>query len=292
MYRFRVEIYYTDRKSSDTLEIVTVTRDTEVSHFDLGADILTMAKIWGMQVREVEGANAQESYQYVDHYVLRLSLNGITEPTRKLISDGLVGVPPGVGGLGHGTDGTRVREELLNAMKNRSGSHRTEQDRFVNAGMGTEQDMKEYAVWWRNRGLSDDLMEVIPGPMLLSTVRGSRGTLPVPMPILSGSLGAELKLRMERAYDQIDFTADKSLLNQLSALPQTLGGRPKWNVYSLRRGGAKLSRETMLDSGATEADINFHFGWFEEAMKGGKKRQVAYASTVPAERRMKVTKRF
>ena len=48
----------------------------------------------------------------------------------------------------------------------------------------------------------------------------------------------------------------------------------------------------MDKSGAKDEDINRHFGWQEEAMKGGKKRAVKYAGTLPAERRIRVTKLF
>jgi hypothetical protein len=48
----------------------------------------------------------------------------------------------------------------------------------------------------------------------------------------------------------------------------------------------------MLQSEAREEDINRHFGWLEEAMKGGKTRPVAYASTLPVGRRLAVTRLF
>ena len=38
-----------------------------------------------------------------------------------------------------------------------------------------------------------------------------------------------------------------------------------------------------------DEDINRHFGWMEEALKGGKKRAVAYASTLSVQRRLNVT---
>ena len=72
----------------------------------------------------------------------------------------------------------------------------------------------------------------------------------------------------------------------------SLYGVPKWNSHSARRGGTKKARATMLRSKAKEEDINNHFGWIEEANKGGKARQVAYAGTLEAQRRINVTRLF
>jgi hypothetical protein len=79
---------------------------------------------------------------------------------------------------------------------------------------------------------------------------------------------------------------------ELKSMPSNIHGKPKWNSHSCRRGGAKRARETMNFTEAKEEDINRHFGWVEEALKGGKRRQVAYAGTLPPARRISVTLGF
>ena len=289
---------YTDRKTSDTLETVTIARDTgEHSGFDAGQVIEDLASNWDMDIKSVKATGNSESYKYVDFYVLRVNLNGRSQESIDEIIHDIRTAPTGCGLGGQSTqDGKRIREELVAAVKHRSHHSRSEAERFVNVASGTYAEVRGIRHWWRQHGVSDDFSDQLPGPMLLTTVRGSRGTVPVPMAVTTGTLSSELKAHFEMAYDAVDFEADTDLANQLSALPSGLSGRPKWNTHSLRRGGAKLAREILLASGSTrsptEEDINFHFGWFEEAMRGGKKRQTAYASTVPAQRRMSVTKKF
>ena len=297
IYDSRVEVAYTDRKSSDTLETVTIARRTAASGFDAGQDILDLASQWGMAVKNVKPTSTSEGYSYVDHFVLRLSLNGLTDSDLSSVKAGLQRAPSGYGlGRQGQSAGQRIRDELAKVVDARGDHLRDEPDRFVNVASGTHAEVQQAMRWWNAHGIPQDRMEPLPGPMLLTTVRGSRGTLAVPMPVTTGTLSAELKARMESAYDEVAFHTDDGTRNQLSALPTGLSGRPKWNSHSLRRGGAKLAREILLASGATrspaEEDINFHFGWYEEAMRGGKKRQTAYASTVPASRRMSVTDRF
>ena len=293
IYDNRVEVSYTDRKTSDTLETVTITRGTAASGFDIGGVIKDIATQWGMAVRRVAPTPASEAYEYLDHYVLRASLNGIRPEIADRLQTGLERAPDMCGlGKRHESTGQRIRAELSKAITERSHHERDEADRFINLGMGTQAEIRKAEAWWKAQGIPAELLEPLPGPMLLSTVRGSRGTVPVPMPVTTGTLSAELKARMQRAFEEIDFTENPELRDQLSALPTGLSGQPKWNTHSLRRGGTKLARETMLESGAREEDVNFHYGWQEEALKGGRKRQVAYAATVPAKRRMNVTRLF
>jgi len=111
------------------------------------------------------------------------------------------------------------------------------------------------------------------------------------MPYTAGSLATCLKAEFEEAYEQLLQAGDPEVI-EASTLPSTLDGVPKWNSHSARRGGTKRARATMELSEAKEEDINYHFGWVEEAMKGGRKRQVAYAGTCEADRRVRVTCRF
>ena len=293
IYNNRVEVSYTDRKTSDTLETVTMSRNTEKSGFDAGQDILDIAQNWGFEIKDVKGSKATEFYQYVDFYVLRANLNGISDESFDAIVSGLHQAPNGNWlGLRTEPDGARIREELATMARARHDPDRAEADRFVNVAAGTKAEVEAIQAWWVQHGVSAKLLSPLPGPMLLTTARGSRGTLPLPMPVTAGTLSAELKSRMTSAFNEVDLTTNEELRDQLSALPSGLSGVPKWNTHSLRRGGTKLARELMVDSEAREEDINLHYGWFEEAMKGGKKRQMAYASTVPAKRRMRVTSLF
>ena len=112
------------------------------------------------------------------------------------------------------------------------------------------------------------------------------------MPYTPGSMSANLKNEFNQAYEHMIQNGTEDELMELASLRTTMQGKPKWNSHSCRRGGAKLSRYLMEDSEASEEDINRHFGWMEEALRGGKKRQVAYASTLPVPRRVRVTSWF
>ena len=110
------------------------------------------------------------------------------------------------------------------------------------------------------------------------------------MPFTPTSLAAELKREMEEAFAALE--PDGEAAAEIATLPTGLDGAPKWNTHSLRRGGAKKARDLMPVSKAMEEDINRHFGWIEEYMRGGKKRQIAYAGTLSATRRIAITKHF
>ena len=85
------------------------------------------------------------------------------------------------------------------------------------------------------------------------------------------------------------YCGDALVLDEIAALPLSLSRRPKWNSHSCRRGGTKKARDTAVASEALADDINRHFGWAEEAMRGGKRRQAAYAGTLPVIRRLRVS---
>ena len=88
IYADRVEVRYTDRKTSDTLETVTLARHT-ASGYDAGDVLLTLAREWGMQVRQVPSTPHQEAHEYIGFYVMRVSLNGVSTATRDLIARGI-----------------------------------------------------------------------------------------------------------------------------------------------------------------------------------------------------------
>ena len=94
---------------------------------------------------------------------------------------------------------------------------------------------------------------------------------------------------MKEAYQDTMERGSEAEYEELSALPMDLAG-PKWNSHSNRRGGTKRSRDTMEQSGARGEDVDRHYGWAIADFK--KTRQVAYAGTLPASRRMAVTAFF
>ena len=83
------------------------------------------------------------------------------------------------------------------------------------------------------------------GPLLCTTVRGTRGTVPLMMPYTPASLGAELKAKMDEAYDSLMASDEPLTADELSCMPLNLHGRPHWGSHSCRRGGAKHARETI-----------------------------------------------
>jgi hypothetical protein len=125
-----------------------------------------------------------------------------------------------------------------------------------------------------------------PAPLLLAT--GPGGVI-LPMAWTPGSLAAQLKAQFEAAAEAAESGGVQAELDEIATLPLSLSGQPRWNSHSCRRGGAKRARDLAHLSKAKSEDINRHFGWMEEAMRGGKRRAAAYASTLPVLRRLRVT---
>ena len=143
--------------------------------------------------------------------------------------------------------------------------------------------------WWQDRGWS---VMPDPAPVLRSTLAGST---PLAMPWHPGSLATRLRAHIVEAAEQAPGGGEIADQDETVVIPMSLGGKPKWGSHSCRRGGAKRARDLAHLWGASPdiyEDINRHFGWLEEAMKGGRKRQAAYASTLPVQRRIRVTKKW
>ena len=151
----------------------------------------------------------------------------------------------------------------------------------------------QYTTWWLERG-----WEVMPepSPMLRATLRG-RDAQDSMMELATGSLATQLTSHFTAAAEEQLANGEQEDRDEIATLPLSLGGLPKWNSHSCRRGGAKKARNMGYlwpdaDEREYSEDINRHFGWLEEAMKGGKKRQVAYAGTLPVGRRTRVTSKW
>jgi hypothetical protein len=285
-----VEVIYTDRKSSRTMEVVTLARNTENSGIDFGQDLYCLATEWGMAVTHVT-KKGLEPYDMLDFAVVRLDLKGLSQARMEKLKATILSAPDGSGlGVASTEDGQSLRKELCKAVDNRWQGDKDHT--YVNVACGTEKEMEEgqgISAWWEEQGFSV-LSEG--GPLLLTTVAGQKGRQPLMMPITPGSIAGELKALFDQTYRDLLDSEEPLDSEDISSLPTTPGGVPKWNSHSCRRGGARHARNLMLQSEAREEDINRHFGWLEEAMKGGKTRQVAYASTLPVGRRLAVTRLF
>ena len=237
-------------------------------------------------------------FKYVDSYVVRLNLQGLDAEDIKTLKEDLELAPdgPGLPG-GMKADGKKIRDELGVRAERRARSATPEYKRFINVGRGRLGELvtgitlfdpledgtpSPFTSWWLERGWE---VNIEPAPMLLATCRGNTV---LPMAWSPGSLAAQLKDEFEEAAAAaLEQNADAS--DEIAALPLSLSGKPKWNSHSCRRGGAKRARDTAKVSGAEPEDINRHFGWMEEALRGGKKRAAAYAATLSVLRRLAVT---
>jgi len=235
----------------------------------------------------------------VDAYTLRLNLHGLTPEEIEELKHDIMRAPASLA-LPSATEdaGKKIREHLCRTVDQRASHEVQGPKRYVNVGLGCleefavetspgcpedEMEPSEFAEWWLKQGWD---VNPDPAPMLLSSVRG---TTPVPMPWQPGSLAGQLKSMMEEAAEHAEHCGDALVLDEIAALPLSLSGRPKWNSHSCRRGGTKKARDTAVASEALADDINRHFGWAEEAMRGGKRRQAAYAGTLPVIRRLRVS---
>lgn len=307
IFHNRVEVKYTDRKTSDTLETVTLARNTLASNLDAGQDFLDLASAWGREVVTIKTQHGVEQYKYIDYYVLRLSLHGLLDPAINLLKEKLDEAPEGHGlGFWNG-DGQKIRDALKEYATRRV---TMEQGKcYINVAEGTreelshqpegthlpgDRDLNALGRWWREQGFE---VELNPGPLLCTTIAGSAGRIPLMMPYTPGSLAANLRVEFMEAYEQVLAEGLEDEVQEVTDLPVGLHGVPKWNSHSGRRGGAKHARYLMNnfddllhpERKTLPEDINVHFGWLEEALRGGKARQVAYASTTETTRRTAVT---
>jgi hypothetical protein len=229
--------------------------------------------------------------------VLRLNLQGLNESQINNLKDDIHLAPGGAGLPPASTEeGQRLRTQMSVGLLQRAVGD--DHKRYVNVALGRLHELAElpegetedhkrtptaFTQWWLSRGWE---VTPDPAPMLRSTVRGTQPSL---MPYSPGSLASTLKAEFEEAIEAAEAATDSAAMDEVAILPMTLAGRPKWNSHSCRRGGAKKAQDMADDSKADPSDINRHFGWLDEAMKGGKRRQTAYASTLPVLRRLRVT---
>ena len=287
IYSNRVECRLDHRKASDTAEFVTMARDTKNSNIDAGLEIKAMAEKWGRQLK-LGRTETGEIYEYVDYHVVRLNLRGAAEAEIDALSKDAAGRFAN----GH------QRRHLISEAKRRA-AHQNTNLRYLNVEGGTLAEMLEAVEWWRRRH-SQWEVEVVAGPLLCSTTRGSRGEKGSDQPWTPASLASELKEVFEAVFLEVvssdvaeaagATSSASELVGQLAALPANIKG-PKWNSHSCRRGGTKLAMELRDKSGASKDDVDRHYGWLTK--KNNTRRQQAhYAGMLPAQQRINVTLHF
>ena len=299
IYPNRLEVLYQDRKKSNTTEVVTLTRHTAKSDLDAGQAVLDLADEWGVHVATNKDRATGESYQWLDSYVLRINLQGLDASAIQQLKNDIRSSPEGPGMPPADTDdGKKLRDHLCAGLEKRPTGD--EHRRYVNVAIGQLDELAtvppgqnecsdhdriptSFTQWWLAGGW-DAVPD--PAPVLRTTVRGN---LTSPMPYTPGSLAGTLKAEFEEAMDTAEQTRNPDAMDEIAVLPLSLSGRPKWNSHSCRRGGAKRAQDQAHESKAEIHDINRHYGWMEEAKRGGRKRQTAYASTLPVQRRLRVT---
>jgi len=293
VYANRVEYRYDHRKASNTAEFLTIARHTKTSGFDVGARIIKMAAAHGRAMEE-SFTETGEFFQFIDYWVVRVNLQGMTDPDVEQLDR-----------LASRRVDVRTRKYLSREAKARRQAKDSNR-RFLNVEGGTKAEMEEALAWWRSqKGIEASMT---PGPLLTSTMPGSKGRVATNHAWAPASLAAVLKDTFNEVFEELTreqttnqlaahveqaagvSQAAEQLMQQLSSLPQNLDG-PKWNSHSCRRGGTKLARELMDLSGASTEDIDRHFGW-STGRGNTKKQQVAYAGMLPVARRVAVTEFF
>jgi hypothetical protein len=306
IYGNRLEVFFQDRKTSQTCEVVTMARGTKLSGLDPDHALQVLEQQWGLSRKEARDPVTKEKYSYFDSNVLRLNLQGLQadEDRRAKLQSDIMEAPAGPGFPGADTDeGRRLRKYLCGQVTRRANNKAADHMRYVNVGIGEVEALATmpaggradadriptaFTQWWVDQGWE---VTPEPAPLLRSTTSGG---LPTTMPWAPGSLAGVLKREFEAAAAAVELSGSPEEQDELSVLPLSMSGVPKWNSHSCRRGGAKRARQLAhMTEGITPAqideDINRHFGWMEEALKGGKKRAVAYASTLSVQRRLNVT---
>jgi hypothetical protein len=306
----RVEVYLDRAKNSTVRETVTISREME-SGIDFGADLLEFAAAWGITVSEVTADSTLEAYSYFDTAVVRVSLNGMTpERVEELAADL--------------DEAQQLHDRAIPALAAAARRRREQHDgaRYVNVCEGTLDELAPLVppgtrvpgreqpwwrpclescsdletgarmpgadlLWWLERGYDASIND---GPVLLSTIAGSRAAVVSTMPWTPGALAAELRAEFKEVYADLLLNGSEEERRELASIPAGPLGLPKWASHSCRRGGTKRARDTRHLTGASEEDINRHFRWHTAEFK--KNMQVSYAGMLSAEQRMAVTRHF
>ena len=272
IYKNRVEARFDHSKASDSREFTTLARGT-ASGLDMGRNLAELCAAWGRTAVHDQRAETGERYSYIDYYVLRVEIAGMTETELEAMLDEMERQPP------QGTDA--LKQKYLRAEAHRRLADDDDNRKYINVAGGRRIDMEERKDWWREN--VGGVVAVNPGPMLAATCNG--GTHPTDMPLQPGSLSNTMKKTFSSVYEQLLESNSEELEGQSAGLAMNLHG-PRWNSHSCRRGGTKKARE----GPASRELIDAHFRWGAKEAK--RQQQVAYASLEEAVRRIEVTAHF
>jgi len=272
IYKNRVEARFDHSKASDSREFATLARGT-ASGLDMGRNLAELCAAWGRTAVHDQRAETGELYSYIDYYVVRVEIGGMTETELESMLDEMERQPP------QGTD--EYKQKYLRAEAHRRLADDDDNRKYINVAGGRRMDMEERKDWWP--GNVGGVVAVNPGPMLAATCNG--GTHPTDMPLQPGSLSNTMKKTFNMIYEQLLESDSKELEVQSAGLAMNLHG-PRWNSHSCRRGGTKKARE----GPASREMIDAHFRWGAKEAK--RQQQVAYASLEEAARSMEVTAHF
>ena len=105
-------------------------------------------------------------------------------------------------------------------------------------------------------------VEIVPGPLLLSTGGGARSRVTF-MPLAVGSTFAPTKELLDKAYRVANSNRFDTPDPDLELEP---GTEPKWTTHSLRRLADWVARRDRELTGTSEAEIDIFFGWHEKIL--------------------------
>ena len=239
---------------------------TKVSQIDAAGIVRAYWRSCGLQTQKVREAG--HLVERTDYSVVRFSLLAVTDAELDRLQIAL-----------SGSNQSLVKKRAANTkayVKRRRFNAKGESKCYVNIAGGPKygEQVRTVMAELARAGLSHRAT-VTKGPLLRSTLGGKSEVL-TDMPSPPESLFSKMHALLEEAHARANRESPDPELD-LQGLKH-----PKWGSHSLRRGGDKVARQHMQETGATEADIDIVFGWREKFYS--EQMQLHYAGLTRSDR--------
>ena len=222
------------------------TGETRKTHIQTVQHMLNWWRLSGLETVESSVGGFEE--ERPDYWVARVSLLGMNQETfDRFVHD----VKWASGTCSSIMEGRRAT--LKYAMQRRKSRTLGEEMRYVNVAGGTRKGLPlaEAVAWLSNHGLGA-YTDVVMGPLFRATL----GHALTHMPYSPASTHVHLVPAMRAAFERVKSSGVADPEYDVTTDPE-----PKFANHSNRRHADRVAMRGQADSGITDEDINFFFGW-------------------------------
>ena len=283
VYAEEVEVTLHSRKTCSHSITITASRVNECG-IDIGQVLLNYFAMWNVPTNVTNEGTPDEQVTPC-YFVTRIDVNGRSKEDFPVVPKGkhMVNGQDSRSQIEQWMSNHHLPELVANAREvNRRCRDRCQnQDtdaRFVNVFGGSMTACDRYAADLKLLGYK---AKVSKGPL----IRPSSGRYPLHQPASIGNMSKVVTSAFREAH-----VIQAALGVVVPDVPP--GGVPKWGTHSARRGGAKRAMDTRAKSKVSALQIDFHFGWDEQAHSKEHTMQWMYARIAHRSDRARVTRFF